>query len=717
MVQLSPDGSRVAYVVKNPNVVTNRNDYKLYIRDLNQIERRDNGRIILQADQISEIKWLGPDQVMAQVGRSSDKGMDSELDIVNTSTGEFTKLQFPVPVAAISISSDGKVIAFSTVATPKVQTAAAQSKQQSLEARGYPVIFGKGRGDANKWPFEVDYDIYLGKVTKEGKIKASKLYFSGPGETPRRSSLSWVTELKLSPDGRYLLLSYDSDSQPYEWRGHPLIKELQEFGTRGDTHVLGLYEIASGRLSVGFNYPGTFLTASWADDSQAYAVISPSPFGSAEETKETEAASAFGRLYFYLYRFNHLFAVDVKSGNVTKVVHRDSGQPGNLKFHSDGPLVWKNSDEMVVQTGDNGFAKMKMSGGIWQESGRIAIPQDNLFRSLFASDGHVLVGVSQGLTIPPDLFVQDIKSGQTALLTDLNPEYRGISLGDMEKIEWTNRFGSGCTGKLIKPVGYKPGNKYPLIIMAADFDDDYFISDSAGYSTAFAPQSLANAGFAVLMAKYPKEDNYPRGEFPGDMGQAYNWMSMVESAIDLLSEKRIVDRDKVGIVGFSRTSWLTDFTITHTSYRFMAAASADSGIYTYGAYFRYNDSALLIKGYENQVGGPPYGDTRKYWLAYAPPFNAENVTAPLLMEYTGTAESAFEFFVALNRLGKPVELIRYPKGGHPLDTPFERVASLQRNVDWFRFWMHGYEGKPPDYDPDQYVRWRNLRKLQQQGQK
>ncbi len=150
MVQLSPDGSRVAYVVKNPNVVTNRNDYKLYIRDLNQIERRDNGRIILQADQISEIKWLGPDQVMAQVGRSSDKGMDSERDIVNTSTGEFTKLQFPVPVAAISISSDGKVIAFSTVATPKVQTAAAQSKQQSLEARGYPVIFGKGRGDSGE---------------------------------------------------------------------------------------------------------------------------------------------------------------------------------------------------------------------------------------------------------------------------------------------------------------------------------------------------------------------------------------------------------------------------------------------------------------------------------------------------------------------------------------------------------------------------------------
>jgi hypothetical protein len=42
----------------------------------------------------------------------------------------------------------------------------------------------------------------------------------------------------------------------------------------------------------------------------------------------------------------------------------------------------------------------------------------------------------------------------------------------------------------------------------------------------------------------------------------------------------------------------------------------------------------------------------------------------------------------------------------------ERLTSQQTNVDWFRFWLHGYE------DPDpakaaQYRRWERLRKLQQ----
>lgn len=711
-VQLSPDGSHVAYVVKSPNVVTNRNNYQVYVRDLNHFERRDNGRLTLQADRISGIKWISSNQLVAQVGRKSDKGMDSELDIVSTTTGEFTKLQFPVPVDTFSISSNGKIVAFSSPAMPELPQSTAQSKQQSREERGYPIIFGKGRGDANEWTWSTrKYDIYLGKITREGKIEATKLYFSGPGAAPRRSSLSRVTELKLSPDGNYLLLNYSADSPPDEWLQHPVIKELSGFGTRAETYVLGLYEIATGRLHLAFNYPGMFLKASWADDSQAYSVISPSPFGSDEEKKETEAAGAFGRLYFYLYRFNHLFAVDVNTGNVTKVVYRDSGQAGNAKFQFDAPLVWKSSDEMIVRAADNSFAKMKLSEEKWKEFGRIEIPQDGSFKSLFASDGRVLLGVSQAPTIPPDLLVEDLTTGQSRLITDLNPEYRSIALGEVEKIEWTNRYGSKCTGKLIRPVGYEPGKRYPLVVMANDTDSDEFISDAV-HTTAFAPQSLANAGFAVLMAKYPKEDKFSRGEFPGDMGQAYNWMSMMETAIDLLAGKGFVDPDQVGVVGFSRTSWLTDFMLTHTTRNFKAASSADSGIYTYGGYFRYN-LAQQMKGDETQLGGSPFGDTWKYWLKYAPAFNAERVRAPLLMEYTKAPDGALEFFVALNRLGKPVELYCYPNGTHPLDTPFERIASLQRNVDWFRFWMQGYEGKAPDYDPDQYVHWRKLREQQQ----
>lgn len=57
-VRLSPSGTRVAYVVKEPGLVDNRNHYRLYIRDLTQTGMRENGRLLLDADKLSDLRWL-----------------------------------------------------------------------------------------------------------------------------------------------------------------------------------------------------------------------------------------------------------------------------------------------------------------------------------------------------------------------------------------------------------------------------------------------------------------------------------------------------------------------------------------------------------------------------------------------------------------------------------------------------------------------------------
>src|SRR5258706_16349968 len=74
---------------------------------------------------------------------------------------------------------------------------------------------------------------------------------------------------------------------------------------------------------------------------------------------------------------------------------------------------------------------------------------------------------------------------------------------------------------------------------------------------------------------------------------------------------------------------------------------------------------------------------------------------------------SFEVFAGLNRLNKPVELYYYPNEGHEPEHPQARLATLQRNLDWYRFWLQGYERPNPE-DPQQYVRWRELRALHDQ---
>jgi len=70
-------------------------------------------------------------------------------------------------------------------------------------------------------------------------------------------------------------------------------------------------------------------------------------------------------------------------------------------------------------------------------------------------------------------------------------------------------------------------------------------------------------------------------------------------------------------------------------------------------------------------------------------------------------------FTSLEKLHKPVELYIYTNELHIKNQPKHRYEIYERNVDWFRFWLQGYED-PDSAKAGQYVRWRELRKLQEE---
>ena len=122
-------------------------------------------------------------------------------------------------------------------------------------------------------------------------------------------------------------------------------------------------------------------------------------------------------------------------------------------------------------------------------------------------------------------------------------------------------------------------------------------------------------------------------------------------------------------------------------------------------------------------GGPPYGETLANWLKYSISFTLGSIHTPMLLEVMGYgvpySERAlpiglaehYELFTGLNRLKRPVELYYYPREGHQPDDPRARLASLQRNFDWYCFWLQGKFHERPE-DPDRSLRWHHLRDLQ-----
>src|SRR5437879_11222773 len=70
----------------------------------------------------------------------------------------------------------------------------------------------------------------------------------------------------------------------------------------------------------------------------------------------------------------------------------------------------------------------------------------------------------------------------------------------------------------------------------------------------------------------------------------------------------------------------------------------------------------------------------------------------------------------LYSLRKPVDMILLNTGEHGITNPAERMVSQGTNVDWFRFWLQGYEDPDPA-KAEQYKRWRGLRKMQAENEK
>jgi hypothetical protein len=74
----------------------------------------------------------------------------------------------------------------------------------------------------------------------------------------------------------------------------------------------------------------------------------------------------------------------------------------------------------------------------------------------------------------------------------------------------------------------------------------------------------------------------------------------------------------------------------------------------------------------------------------------------------------WDAYAGLRYLHKPTDLIIFNTDEHVLTNPAMRLASQGGSVDWFQFWLQGYEDPDPAKQ-EQYKRWRDLRKMQQEN--
>ena len=121
---------------------------------------------------------------------------------------------------------------------------------------------------------------------------------------------------------------------------------------------------------------------------------------------------------------------------------------------------------------------------------------------------------------------------------------------------------------------------------------------------------------------------------------------------------------------------------------------------------------------EPEVGGAPFGEGQHKWWELSPGFNLGKIGTPLTVVGHGPTDllDMWGVYGGLHSLAKPVDLVMLRDDEHVITNPGARVASQTLSVDWFRFWLQGYEDPDPA-KAGQDKRWRELRKLQEENGK
>jgi dipeptidyl aminopeptidase/acylaminoacyl peptidase len=327
------------------------------------------------------------------------------------------------------------------------------------------------------------------------------------------------------------------------------------------------------------------------------------------------------------------------------------------------------------------------------------------FLSYFSSDaqGRRFACLWENNTSPPEIAVLDVASQTVTKLVDLNPEFRSLRLSPAERMEGTNRLGENWYAYLVKPLDYVHGKTYPLVVTTYR-SGDYFLRGASGDESPI--QVYAARGFVVLSFDVGRSRNVRSGVFADKLLDWASPVASIESAIESLSAGGLIDRERVGISGFSHGEEIAGYAITHTRL-FRAASNAQ--MYDpcfYGLAGELWHQLFATWG----LAGWTEGSTKNYWQQIAISMNAEKVNTALLQnlsdtEYVGDMAT----YRALKDLGKPIEVHIYPNELHVRNQPKHKLEIYDRNVDWFSFWLMNEEDPDPA-KAEQFTRWRSLRR-------
>ncbi|MBE6994267.1 MAG: S9 family peptidase [Ruminococcaceae bacterium] len=336
--------------------------------------------------------------------------------------------------------------------------------------------------------------------------------------------------------------------------------------------------------------------------------------------------------------------------------------------------------------------KLYMTKSVWGNAHLMAMDMDGNFETVDGNEGSInAFDIANGKVLMTamrnmdliELYSLDLKTGEEKRLTTFNKEYHDThSVVAPEYFTFKDRDGVELDAYVIKPLGYKPGKKYPAILEM-----------HGGPKGIFGPvfhhemQCLVNMGYFVFYTN-PRGSDGRGSEFAamtGNLGKL-DFNDFMDFTDEILKQYPDIDEKRVGICGGSYGGFMCNWMIGHTD-RYAAAASQRS-ISNY-----FTKSLCTDIGYNHnmsQLDTDPWEDWATVWET-SPLKNAHLAKTPTLFiqsdeDYRCWMSDALQMFSALKMNGVDSRVALFHGENHELSRsgkPKNRISRLTEICEWF----------------------------------
>jgi dipeptidyl aminopeptidase/acylaminoacyl peptidase len=379
------------------------------------------------------------------------------------------------------------------------------------------------------------------------------------------------------------------------------------------------------------------------------------------------------------FRNQRLFAVTIDDRKPTDLLGGWPYEPGQIQWLKSGRIA------MITSTG--GSRGVYAIDPITKQTTTILGGRRVISSPMFDATQSKIIYVASDMSHPTELFMANADGSNERKLTSFNEKVNAeVAWSDAEQFTYLSIGGVKVEGWLMKPYGYNPSKKYPLVLyIHGGPHSDY----NEGWFDEF--QNLAGAGMWVLFTN-PRGSSGTNTEFTyasrGDWG-GKDYEDLMK-AVDIVAKRPDVDSTRMGVTGGSYGGFMTAWVTTKTT-RFKAA-EADRMISDWNSWYGTTDVQGLTEG---EFFGKPW-ENQVMYDTLSPIRFVKKVKTPTLIvqseeDFRTPMNNADTWFMALKKLGVPAEFVRYPRSNHDLSRtgePWLLVDRLGRIRQWFGYWLN-----------------------------